>query len=217
MMVRSRPRNQAEKIFNWSDVMAGRRWAEDEVAFLQEHVGSDEVQFVIKAFLKQWPDREPDAILTKIKRLGLSRVPVDGDWNCTGLAEILGCNRDRVHDWIVRGLLKTRRKNGKRHHRILERDFVTFATQYPEWLKDIPLDRLDYLLSEPVVNMIASIPDRTRGVRFKVRSDRTGRVYESLRSAEKYEFLSRGCISQIVKTGRTTREGFGFQLIQRGD
>jgi hypothetical protein len=196
--------------------MAGRKWTDDEVEFLQEHVGSDEVQSVIKAFRKQYPDREPNAILTKIKRLGLSRVPVDGGWNCTGLAEILGCNRDRVHDWIARGLLKSRRKDGQPRHRILERDFVKFATHYPEWLKDIPIDRLAFLLPEPLTDKIESLPDRTRGVRFKVRSDRTGRVYESLRSAEKSEFLSRTDISEIVKTGRTTREGFGFSLIQRG-
>lgn len=114
------------------------------------------------------------------------------------LAELLGCKRDRVHDWIVRGLLKTRRRN------------------YPEWLKDIPIDRLKIILSQRTVDQITSRPDRTRGVRFKVRSDRTGQVYESLRSAEKDEFLSRACISEIVKTGRTTREGFGFSLIQRG-
>lgn len=169
--------------------MAGRKWLAEEVEFLQEYVGSDEVQSVIKSFRKQYPDREPNAILTKIKRLGLSRVPVDGGWNCTGLAEILGCNRDRVHDWIARGFLKTRRRDGRRHHRILERDFVRFATQYPEWLEDIPTDRLAFLLPEPLTDKIASLPDRTRGVRFKVRSDRTGRVYESLRSAEKDEFL----------------------------
>lgn len=196
--------------------MPGRKWTPEEIEFLQEHVGSDEIYSVLKVFRKQYPNRELNAILTKIKRLGLSRVPVDGGWNCTGLAELLGCKRDRVHDWIARDLLKTSRKNGKRHHRILERDFAKFAMQYPEWLKDIPIDRLKIILSQRAVDQITSRPDRTRGVRFKVRSDRTGRVYESLRSAEKDEFLSRACISEIVKTGRTTREGFGFSLIQRG-
>lgn len=196
--------------------MTGRRWTAGEIEFLQEHVGSDEVQSIVELFRKQWPDREPDAVLTKIKRLGLSRVAVDGGWNCTGLAELLGCKRDRVHDWISRGFLKTRRKNGQRHHRILERDFKRFAMQYSEWLKDIPTDRLTILLSQRLIEKISARDDRTRGVRFKIRSHRTGRVYESLRQAEKSEFLSRHCISEIVKTGRTTREGFRFSLIQRG-
>jgi hypothetical protein len=193
-----------------------RRWSIAEIEYLQENVGSDEVSEVIRQFRKQWPDRVPDAILTKIKRLGLSRIPIDGGWNCTGLAAMLGIDRDRVHDWVERGLLKTKRRNGKRHHRILERDFVDFAKAYPEWLLDIADDRLLLLLSESIVDAISDLPDRTRGVYFKVRSTRTGRVYPSLRQAEKHEFLSRATIAAATKAGRTTRDGCGFQLIQRG-
>ena len=192
------------------------RWSAEEVEFLQERVGSDEVRSVVKVFQKQWPDRGETAILLKIKRLGLSRVPMDGGWNCTGLSALLGCNRDRVHDWVARGLLKTSRKKGNRNHRILEGDFQKFAKHHPEWLKDIPIDRLEILLSKRSIEHIEAQPDRTRGVRFKVRSDRTGRIYESLRETEKEEFLSRACIAEILKTGRTSRDGFGFSLIQRG-
>jgi hypothetical protein len=196
--------------------MRSRTWTAEEIEFLQEHVGEDEIDEVINWFRSRWPDRVHDAILTKVKRLGLSRVAIDGGWNCTGLAQILGCDRDRVHDWIGRGLLKTKRRKGKRHHRILERNFVTFATRHPEWLKDISIDRLSFLLPKPVLRQIEAQPDRTRGVRFKIRSDRTGNVYDSLRQAEKQEFLSRGQITRVVKTGRKTRDGHGFQLIQRG-
>lgn len=196
--------------------MPGRRWTNEEIEFLQENVGSDEVQSVVTAFKKRWPDRTDESVLIKITRLNLSRIPIDGGWNCTGLGNLLGCDRDRVHDWIERGLLKTSRRKGKKRHRILEKHFAEFATNHPEWLRDIPADRLSILLPDPIVSVIEALPDRTRGVRFKVRSQRTGRVYGSLRSAEKSEYLSRRSIADIVKTGRTTRDGFGFSLLQRG-
>jgi hypothetical protein len=199
-----------------------RQWSKAEVNALLELVGTDEVAEVVRAFRglatkEGWPERKPGAILTKIKRLGCSRVPQHGGWNCTGLAEILGLDRDRVHDWIARKLLKTSRRQGRRHHRILEKDFIDFAQKHPEWLRDIDLDRLGFLLPEPLVEVISDLPDRTRGVRFQIRSIKTGETYSSLRQASRQEYFSRSRIANIVKHGGSTRDGKSFQLVARGD
>jgi hypothetical protein len=196
-------------------------WQKAEVNALLELVGTDEATEVIRAFRnlatkEGWPARQPGAILTKIKRLKFSRVAQHGGWNCTGLAEILGCDRDRVHDWVARKLLKTSRRQGRRHHRILEKDFIDFAQNHPEWLRDIDLDRLGFLLPEPLVEAIADLPDRTRGVRFQVRSTQTGKVYSSLRQASRQEYFSKSRIAKIIKHGGSTRDGKSFQLIARG-
>jgi hypothetical protein len=93
---------------------------------------------------------------------------------------------------------------------------VEFAKNHPEWLRDIDADRLGYLLPSAIVEKIQALPPRTRGVRFQIKSTQTGKVYQSMREAERHEFLSRAAISAALKEGRTTRDGVGYQLVQRG-
>jgi hypothetical protein len=121
-----------------------------------------------------------------------------------------------VHDWVSRKLLKTSRRPGRRHHRIHEKDFLEFAQKHPDWLRDIDLDRLGFLLPESLVETIADLPDRTRGVRFQIRNTRTGEVYSSIRQASRHEYYSKTRIAKIIKHGGATRDGKSFQLIARG-
>jgi hypothetical protein len=191
-----------------------KRWGKEELSTLQELIGTDEVDAVIEQFRKiskknQWCDRSYNAILIKIKRSRISRKPIYGGWNCSTLAETLGCNRDRIHNWVERGLLKSTRKDGKRHHRITQKDFIDFATTYPKLLRDIDVENLKYLIPEAAIAAIQLLPIRARGIRLTVKSLRTNKIYRSLRQAEKSEFISRSAIVRRIKNNTE------FRIVQK--
>ena len=195
-----------------------RCWTPDEIEYLQSIARSDEITSIAAKFRNHaakmgWPPRNENAVRVKLKRLKISFKPLDDGWTCTGLSEILGISRDRVHDWIVRGLLKSSRKPGKRHHRILIQNFVTFAKAHPEWLTDIDRSGLDYLLPPKIVDRILGQKCRTRGIKFAVRAN-TGKVYSSLREAARSEYFTKGHIKNLAITGKQSREGIGFEPMQ---
>jgi hypothetical protein len=197
-------------------------WNKDEIQSLYELIGTDETGEVIKAFKRlakknNWPDRTPEAVLIKIKRSGISRKPIDDGWNCTGLSEALGCSRDRVHHWVEQGLLKSKRRANKRHHRIKQEDFLEFAQRCPEWLTGLDRDRLEYLLPPELVDRIMALPLRMNGLAYIVKSNRTGKIYSSAKEAAKHEFLSRSRIAEIAKTSGRSRDGLSFELLGVSD
>lgn len=194
--------------------MNGILWSQTEIDFLHDLSGTDERNALIRKFQRKarkegWPDRTSTAIAVKMKKLKISYVAELDGLSCTGLGKILGIERDRVHDWVERGLLRSRRLRGRRHHRIMSDDFVEFAKRNPEWLTDIPREGLAYFLDEETVQLIQSQKPRTRGVAFQIRHAVTGKVYRSLHQAEREEYLSRAAIVGRINKGE-------FQILQRG-
>lgn len=193
-------------------------WSKEEVEYLYEIANTDAFYALVKKFQKQatekgWYQRQNEAIKTKMKRLKISIKPLDGGWNCGGLAQILEVDRDRVHDWVDRGLLKSSRKAGTKHHRIIRSNLIAFATDYPDWITGINEDNLRNLLPNPVVDKIIAQPIRTRGMKMPVQTN-TGARYSSMRAAARGEHYSKRYINQIAKTGASTRDGLRVQLIQ---
>jgi hypothetical protein len=198
--------------------MGQKRWLPEEINMLQELAGTDEIDSVITAFKSiaskhNWPPKTSTAIRIKMKRLGLSYRPTYGGWNCTTLAAALGCDRDRVHDWITRGLLKSSRNKEKRHHQITLNNFQEFAKQYPEWLTEIDLFNLETVLGKAIAERIRSTPKMTRGKKMAVQNTVTGIIYPSLRAAARQEFFEKSTIKECAETGRKTRCGRSFEFV----
>jgi hypothetical protein len=190
-------------------------WTDPELNYLQEIARTDEIDQLCKLYNKTakqegWAQRSHTAIKVKLKRLGLSYRPIDGGWTCSTLAEILGIGRDRAHDWIARGLLESSRRPSKRHHRILEGNFIDFAKNYPNWLTRIPEENLSILLDKKTVDKILALPLVTKGVAIPVLSSRTHRKYRSIRHAERHEFFHRSTIHDCAILGKKTRDGDRF-------
>jgi hypothetical protein len=190
-------------------------WSTEEIEYLFEIANTDAFYAIVKIFQRKakkegWYHRGEDAIKIKMMRLKISIRPLDGGWNCTGLAEMLGIDRDRVHSWIGRGLLKSTRKVGKRHHRIDQKDFVDFADTYPNWLTDIEETNLKLLLPDPIVENIIAQPIRTRGVSLPVQTNK-GTVYPSIRAAARGEHYCRTHIKHLAETNGRTLDGVAFQ------
>jgi hypothetical protein len=111
-------------------------WSTEEIDYLVEIANTDAFYALVKTFQRKaqkegWYPRGENAIKIKLKRLKISLKPIDGGWNCTGLAQVLGIDRDRVHDWIERGLLKSTRKAKARHHRIVKKGFYCLRCRAP--------------------------------------------------------------------------------------
>jgi hypothetical protein len=199
--------------------MPGFRWSLAEVNYLQEISSTDQIDHICRrynrfAIANGWQKRSLTAITGRLKRLGLSVRPMHNGWSCPALAEILGVRRDRVHDWIEKGFLKSSRSKNKRNHRILERDFIAFAKQFPEWLTRIDKSALLILLEPAIAYSILS-QRPAPGVPIPIYSAKTGRRYRSINTASKQENLSRSTIAACALSGAKTRDGDRFIAITK--
>jgi hypothetical protein len=200
--------------------MTRLKWNEQETNYLLEIAQTDEIDEVCKRYnkmakLEGWMQRTNDAIKAKLKRAKISYRPIDGGWTCTTLAEILGITRDRVHHLVYKGFLKSSREPGKRHHRILERNFIAFAKDHPQHLMRVSEERLSILLPHSIVKAIVSQPHKMPGFAIPVYSARTGRRYKSIKAAARQEFIDRSTITACVLSGAKTKEGDRFITIAK--
>lgn len=127
--------------------MTNRRWAPEEIAYLESSVGHVRI-----AGMANRLNRTPTAVINKLKRLGLSNTVahVDGI-TAHALSKIIGVDRTTLAGWIKRHGLPCRYK----HTRTTKRYTLIDIESFWEWAKEnkhlVDFSKIPYreLLPEP--------------------------------------------------------------------
>jgi hypothetical protein len=125
-----------------------------------------------------------------LKKLKLSWRAEEDGWNCSELANYLGIDRDRVHNWCEMGHLKSQWADGHGkskpgNRRITQAWLIDFAKQHPQRLQGIDPVNLALLLPHAVIYQILISPIDATGLKCRVKHVATGKIYASFAAASR--------------------------------
>lgn len=149
------------------------------------------------------PKRSRHAILTKLRRIGVSASP-SGDWISSHyIWDVLGVGPDTTQRWTTHYGIACHR--GSRNARFFCRaDLQRVASERPETFAGISADRLFLLLEDrSLADAIAAAHPRRAMQPRPVRAIETGWRYPSVRAAAAHIHIARQAIQRAIRTGGT--------------
>lgn len=117
----------------------GRAWTPDEDRFVEKHLHKRHVNWIAKRL-----KRSITAVVVRVKRIGLSRLP-DG-FSQSDVALAFGVSRDTVDRWQRTGLLRTAFVPvAGQPFRFAESDILAFVQSHPSAFSLAKVDQLWFL------------------------------------------------------------------------
>jgi hypothetical protein len=201
----------------YSAIARGDNWHPEELDLIEKAADvyhGETIAKRLQALQRKngWKVRSTTAILTKLKRCGVSRRPTLNNFSRNELARVLGVPHDRVRSWT--------RHHGLPYQKIHDScyaiqtfEFTRWAASHLELIADIDRETLEWI-GMPHAVLAAMPPQRiVRSARRPVRCLDTGEVFESVHEAGRRKFLSPKSISSAIsRCGRSA--GMRWQYVE---
>lgn len=126
--------------------MGAKHWTTEEKFLLESLVGEKPIEAIAKRL-----NRRTSAVQMKANRMGMNTTTETNNFSCNALANYLGLNQATVHEWIIKGELKAKKRGKGRScgYRITRANFKRFYNAFfnkKYSLKNIPKETIQWLI-----------------------------------------------------------------------
>jgi hypothetical protein len=186
--------------------MGNYKWSDQEIDILEQIVNRYPRKELPEIYNKKakklgFRKRSFDAIIVKATRVYKTLKPTEENYTYHELARILGLPVDWVRKWKVRGQLQVSYSGV--FTKITNEQLDEFRHKHPELLAMGSYDGLVFIFGDAIAKEIKThkplYPVLVEGK--KVRNKKTGKIYNSIREAAKYEYCHRTTIKRQARKG----------------